>query len=242
MTNAEAAPAPRPVRVASETLLLTHALLVGLTPLIPVPILDDAVKAAIERRMVREIGRANGQELDDEAVKALSDEPSGSLVGSIAKNVALFPFKLVFRKVFVVLEVKRASDIASQAYHRGHLLDLALASNVLAPRGPIAAAQVRSAVDAACGTVNVSPLGRAFRSAFESSKGALEEYGRALLSRLGRGGVGDVAKAVDEHAASAPRAGVMARLEEALRSVPREHFDDLETRFEERLGMRLVRR
>lgn len=236
-------PPPRPIRGASEALILTHAVLVGLTPLIPLPIVDDAVKAAIERRMVREVGRANGQELDDDVVKVLAGEEGGNVFVSVAKGIVTFPFKLIFRKIFVVLEVKRASDIASQAYHRGHLLDLALASGILSPRGPIAPGEVRVAVDHACAAVNVSPLGRAFRSVFESSKSALESLGKDLLSKLGKGGVENVAKIVDEHAASEPRAaGVIGRLEDALRSVPREHFDDLEARFEERLGIRLTRR
>jgi len=252
MTEAEASlptqpqPQPRPIRAASEALILTHAVLAGLTPLIPIPIVDDAVKAAIERRLVREVGRASQQELDDKTVELLAGEEPGNLLVSIAKGIVTFPLKLIFRKVFVVLEVKRASDIASQAYHRGHLFDLALASGVMAPRGPIPPEQVRIAVDAACSTVNVSPMGRAFRSVFESSKSALESLGKDLLSRLGKGGVENVTKVVEEQAAdpkAEPRAaGVIGRLEEALRSVPREHFDDLESRFEERLGIRLTRK
>jgi hypothetical protein len=236
-------PAPLPVRGASETLLLTHAVLVGLTPLIPIPILDDAVKAAIERRMVREVARASGQELDDKTVEVLAGEEDGSVLVSIAKGIVTFPLKLVFRKLFVVLEVKRASDLASKTYHRGRLLDLALASSIVGPRGPIPPAQVRIAMDAACAAVGLSPLGYAFTSVFQTSKGALESLGKDLLKRLGKGGAAKVVDVVEEQAKSEPRAaGVVARLEEAVRTVPREHFDEIEARFEERLGIRLTRR
>jgi len=243
MPQDEATAPPRPIRGASEALLLTHALLVGLTPLIPVPIVDDAVKGAIERRMVRQVGQANGQDLDDDTVKILAGEESGNFFVSVAKGIVTFPFKLIFRKLFIVLEVKRASDLASHAYHRGHLIDLALASGVVAPRGPIPALRVREAVAAACGAVNVSPLGRAFRSVFAGSKGVLESLGKDLLSRLGKSSVENVAKVVEEQATNEPRAaGVIGRMEEAVRSVPRVHFDDLEARFEERLGIRLTRK
>ena len=36
----------------NQTLIITHAVLVGLTPLIPVPLLDDLVKSFIYRRLV----------------------------------------------------------------------------------------------------------------------------------------------------------------------------------------------
>jgi hypothetical protein len=236
MTSADA-PRPRPKRTASEELLLTHALLVGLTPLIPIPLLDDLVKGVIERGLARRIAAAHGKTLSDEQVEALTDE-GGSLLWSIAKGVATFPFKLVFRKLFIVLEVKRASDEASRCYHRGYLLDVALGAGLLAPEGPRSPAELRKAVEAACDEVKVSPVGKAFSAALERSKGLFQDLGRSLLDRIAkRGGskpdVDAVEGAVEDELRSDPAVGgLVERLRAAMKTVPGAHFVALEDRFE----------
>ena len=118
--------------VADDTkqIMLVHAVLVGLTPLIPIPILDDYVKNHVERRLTSEVARKRGVELDEKEVATLTGDEDGSMLGSIAKSVVTFPFKLIFRKLFVVLEVKRASDEASRSFHRAYLLDRALSAGI----------------------------------------------------------------------------------------------------------------
>ncbi len=244
--DASQTPRARPRRLAAQTVLLTHAVLVGLTPLIPIPLLDDAVKGAIERRLVRELVRIHGVSLSDDAIKALANDPGDGVFLSIAKGIVTFPFKLIFRKLFVVLEVKRASDEASRCYHRGLLLDMALASRVVAPLGPCAPADVRAAVDRACGEVSVSPVGRAVSGVFQGSRSVLEGMGRDLLKRIGIGGgaptPASVDAAVEAGAAGEARvAGVVQRLQAALATVPAEHFVALEDRFEAALGAPLER-
>lgn len=238
-------PRPRPRRLADPTLLLTHAVLVGLTPLIPIPLLDDAVKGAIERRLVRQLAALHGLALRDEDVSALANDPGGGLLG-VAKSVATFPFKLVFRKLFVVLEVKRASDEASRCYHRGLLLDLAFTSRVVAPAGPRSPTEVRAAVERACEEVSVSPLGRAVTGVFESSRGAVEGLGRDLLARVGVGRAAPTREAVDSaveaEAAEEPKVqGLVEQLRTAVDAVPESHFVALEDRFEAALGVPLDR-
>ncbi len=229
--------------MASDVILLSHAALVGLTPLIPVPLLDDAVKGMIERRMAGELARAHGLELDKDTVASLIDEPSGSLLGAVAKGALTFPLKLVFRKVFFVLEVKRAADEASRTYHRGYLLDLALGAGALAPKGPRSAEEVRVAVLATCDEVGVSPVSVPMRAVFEASKEALEKAGRRVLDGLmsrGKSQVDDDAvQAAVEGAASDQGFldDLVARLKAATETVPREHFDALRAGLEARLGM-----
>lgn len=238
-------PRPRPRRQVEQSVLLTHAVLVGLTPLIPIPILDDAVKGRIERRMVGELARVHGIALSKDAIAALASDPGDGIFLSIAKGIVTFPFKLVFRKLFVVLEVKRASDEASRCYHRGLLLDLALGSKVVAPLGPKAPADVRAAVEQACNEVSVSPLGRAIGGVFEGSKGVLESVGKDLLGRIFGGGAPTAEKvdrAVGAEATAEPRiAGVVERLRQAVATVPEAHFVALEDRFEAILGVPLER-
>lgn len=222
-------------------MLLTHAVLVGLTPLIPIPLLDDAVKDAIDRRLVRELARVHGLVLSKDDVAALANGPGEGIFLSIAKGIATFPLKLIFRKLFVVLEVKRASDEASRCYHRGLLLDVAMASRAIGPRPP---AEVRAAIDQVCGEISVSPLGRAIGGVFEGSKGALEGIGRQLLRRIGVGKTAPTAASVDaavDAGASGEVAGIVERLKAAVATVPAEHFVALEDRFEAVLGAPLVR-
>jgi hypothetical protein len=229
--------------MASDVISLSHAALVGLTPLIPVPLLDDAVKGMVERRMAGELTRAHGLELDKDAVAALVEEPSGSLLGAVAKSALTFPLKLVFRKVFFVLEVKRAADEASRTYHRGYLLDLALAAGALAPKGPRSAEELRIAVQATCEEVGVSPVAVPMRAVFEASKDAIERAGRRVLDGLlsrGKSQVGDdeVKEAVEGAASDHGFLDdLVARLKTATENVPREHFEALRVGLEARLGM-----
>jgi hypothetical protein len=237
---------PRPRHVAEVSLLLTHALLVGLTPLLPIPLVDDAVKEAIERRLVRELAVAHGVALGKDAVAALANDPGDGFFLGVAKGVATFPFKLIFRKLLVVLEVKRASDEASRCYHRGLLLDLAFASRAVAPVGPRSPSEVRAAVEKACAEVSVSPLGLAVSAAFEGSRDALEAAGRGLLARIGVGRTAPtregVEAAVEAGAAAEPGvAALVERLRAAVATVPDAHFVALEDRFEEALGLPLDR-
>jgi hypothetical protein len=257
VTPSPSHPSPRPPRGIDSTTLLTHAALVGLTPLIPIPLLDDAVKGAIDRRLVRTIGLAHGHSFSKEDVLALTDDGQSLLV-SVAKGIVTFPLKLIFRKLFVVLEVKRASDEASRCYHRGLLLDLAPA-----PKGSKTPAEVRVALDRNCDEVKVSPLGSAIEAAFEGSRSGLATLGRGLMKRLARGKATDetVEEAVEAHVAAgsppdspadAPVGrgrredqealpGLVARLKLAVDAVPAAHFVALEDRFEVILGVPLSR-
>lgn len=225
---------------ATRRTLLASSVLVGLTPLIPVPLLDDAVKSYVERRMMRAIGDAHGVALDEEAVDALVGEVDGSLLRSIAMGVVTFPAKLIFRKLFVVLEVKRASDEASRAYHRGHLIDRVLATGVMAPRGPRSPRAVRAAMDVATADSHTSPLGRLMRAVFQRSTDAFELAGRALVDKLRakKNGVNeaDVGDAVNEAARTGPVSTIAERLEAAFAELPASHFQDLEARFDEALA------
>lgn len=229
MSNSERSNVPE----RSEAVLVGHAVLVGLTPLIPVPIVDDLVKEALERRLVREVGRAHGVELDDDAVKALVAD-HGSALAELAKNAALFPFKLIMRKVFMVLEVKRASDAASLAYHRAYLIERALRYRWLAPLGPVPAIDVRRGMDAATNGISISPLSKALDAVF--SLDHVQALGKAIVSGLMKraktdldGEVGRAHDSVDQ--------GTKEKLKAAVASMPREHFTALERLFDLTLGL-----
>lgn len=247
--------APHAPPPADQRVLLTHAVLVGLTPLIPVPFVDDWVKRSVERRLVRSLANNHGHPLLTRDVDALIEEEGGSLLWAIGKGIVMFPVQLVFRKLLLVLEVKRASDEASRAYHRGLLLDAVLRSRVLAPQGRHTAAEVRTAIEAVVREASVSPLERAIGAVFEGSRIGLGAVGRGLLKAIGRRATPKRAAAAVEATVSAAEGsaregaaheehtlrGLVDRLVEAVQEVPDAHFEALEQQLEARLGVPLRR-
>ena len=105
---------------------LTHAVLTGLTPLIPVPLVDDLVKSYFRKRLVRSLGSSAGRLLSEEEVDALAAESGGGCLGGCLTTVLVYPLKAVFRKLFYFLEWKRAADVTSRTYHFGYLVGHAL--------------------------------------------------------------------------------------------------------------------
>jgi hypothetical protein len=227
----------------THKLILTHAVLTGLTPLIPIPLLDDLVKAYFLRRLVRRLGASHGFTLDPEDVKILADEPeTGCLPGCLGR-VLLYPVKKIFRKIFFFLEWKRATDLVSRTYHRGYLLDHAIREGWYGPGLGLQPAQaVRAAVDAVCVEVPTSPVTQAVRGVFGQSKAALKGAVSLLQGSLQRvtGSPDDarVAEAVEavEAEEEAEIGGVIDRLQQAIERIPSSHFDRLRSLLAARLG------
>src|SRR5438045_2824658 len=106
--------------------LVAHAVLVGLTPLIPVPVVDDLAKNYFRRRLVRGLAAASGRALSDAEFAALLKERERGCLRGCLTAVVVYPLKATFRKVFYFLEWKRAVDLASRTYHFGYLVGYAL--------------------------------------------------------------------------------------------------------------------
>jgi hypothetical protein len=132
----------------NQRLIVSHSILAGLTPLIPIPIIDDLAKVYFVRRLVRKLAAANDYPINDEGVKSLADEPDSGCLRGCAIATLLLPFKLIFRKVFFFLEWKRAVDTTSHVYYQGYLVDLSLAEGWCAPIGQRSLLEVRAAIDA----------------------------------------------------------------------------------------------
>lgn len=107
-------------------LIFAHSLLIGLTPLIPIPFLDDWVKSSFQRRMVRQITAAYGVPLANEEIEILLQEDFwDSCVGGCV--MAFFSLlRRVFRKIIFIFEIRRGLDMFSQSYYNGFLLEAAL--------------------------------------------------------------------------------------------------------------------
>ena len=223
--------------IATSTLLIGHSVLVGLTPLVPVPILDDRLRAYLERRLAREIAALHGVPLGEDDLRVVGEGPGEDFWAALGRGAVLLPVRLLLRKVFLVLNVKRAADHASAAYHRGYLLDVAMAAKEHPPHRD--AGDLRAAIDATLVDTPHSPIGTAVRLSFEGSKALLRQAMAAFVTVLkrmsGRPNEVDLAQAVRQSEERDVFAALVDRVREAVETVPASHFQALERRLLSRL-------
>jgi hypothetical protein len=223
--------------------LITHAVLVGLTPLIPVPLLDDVVKSYFRRRMVRELVQSAGRTPGEKELTALASERERGCLTGCLFALLVYPAKAIFRKLFYFLELKRAVDLASRTYHFGYLVGYALG-----PRAGGASAldlygakAVNEAAQHVCREAPVKPVEAAIGGAFRKSRGVLRGAAAMLATSLrrvsGRARPERVAEAIEEVEPDERRElePVVMRIQRSIAGVPEEHFRDLRARFDARL-------
>ncbi len=226
---------------ANQNSLVTHAVLVGLTPLIPVPFVDDLVKAHLLRRMVIALAASHARSVRPQDVETLIEDRGGCALGCLGQ-VVLYPLKKIFRKVFFFLEWKRAVDLTSRTYHQGYLIDYALSSDAIF--GAKTMAEIRDAIDAVCRESPVKPLESAIGATFRKSRGVLRSAAQIFAGALKRRGdarpdrqqVAEVVDAVEEQE-EREIAPVTTGLQRAVANIPEEHFRRLRTRLDARLGI-----
>lgn len=228
---------------ARQRTLVTHAVLTGLTPLIPVPLVDDLVKGYFRKRLVRSLAASAGRALSEEEVDALTEEKGGGCLGGCVTTAVVYPLKSVFRKVFYFLEWKRAADLTSRTYHFGYLVGHALRPRAGGPsaldlRGALA---VGEAIEAVCREAPIKPLEAAVGGTFRKSKGVLRGAAALLAGSLRRAPArpADVAAAVERVEPEEEREldPVVTRLQRSIASVPEDHFSALRQQLDARLGL-----
>ena len=215
-------------------MIITHSVLTGLTPLIPVPIVDDLVKSYFQRRMVRGLTRIHSVDTPEQDVRRLADDPdTGCATGCLA-NLLLFPLKLIFRKVFFFLEWKRAVDTASRTLHQGYLLDYSLSAGWFP--GQRGSDELRPAIDVVCREVGTGPVERAISAAFGQSKTTLKTAAnllkRSLKSISRKPNDTEVARAAEAVETEEERQieGVVIRLQKLIQGIPEGYFENLRAR------------
>jgi hypothetical protein len=225
---------------AADRRLIEQALQVGLTALIPVPLLDDLARDALRRRLVRAVLVAEGATPTAGVVSALADEPGRGCLLGCPLALVVYPLKKLFRKVFFFLEVKRAVDLVSTSWHFAWLLQRLVRERRGAPPDAAEAARWRAAIVGALQEVGVRPVERAFGTVLRRSRRLLRAMADRLTSvlRPGSRAPENVEAAVasveaEEHAAMS---GVVAELSGVLDALPAEHFEDLLTALRRRLG------
>jgi len=234
---------PSPPEGPPQKALITHSVLVGLTPLIPIPIVDDLVKSYLQRRLVIWLAQSHGRSLRPEEIEILSKDRGGGCLSGCLAQALVYPLKKLFRKIFFFLEWKRAVDLTSHTYHFGYLIDYALSerwegATVLELRG---AAEVRAAIDAVCCEAPIKPIESAVRASFRQSRNILKAAARMLEQRLRRTTgrldqrqVAQVVESVEEQEEQQIK-GVIATLQRAIGHIPDEHFRRLRMQLANRL-------
>ena len=170
-----------------HSLILTHTVLIALTPLIPIPFLDDVIKTALQRRLARLITGAHGQNPSAAEIDALLDEGFAGCVGGCAYTIFVYPVRKLARKLFIILEWRRALSLVSHTYYFFFLLDAALADGYTLtslpeePNGQ--AARLRQAIATARQGANFNLISTIFRRSLRPLallRGALALAGSAL--------------------------------------------------------------
>jgi hypothetical protein len=223
------APPPQLGRVAF------HAVASGITPLIPIPFLDDYALRQVRERMVRSVLQEHGLPTPPKAVAILAGTNVSSTLGGrvigLFKALALLPVKKIFRKVFLVLWVKDCVDMASYSLHHGYLLQHAMARGDLDARTleTDAPSRVHDAILTACKEVDSRPVNQLLSRLFAGSRLLIAEATQALLSPL-RG-----QPRVPEQGEQAELASLADRLAAALWE-QRGYFTTLEQRYDKHMG------
>lgn len=177
-----------------------YVLLIGLTPLIPLPFLDEYIERQILKRLYRELAAQHAQELTEAQLVHLTEDHSSVLVGCFGLFIK-WPLKKLFRTVFYFLTIKDVVDISARSAHRAAIIRAAFQKGQL----PHQHKAVRKAMDAVLSQVDYSPVTRfIFRRgsppspAWQPAEG-LEGKVLALLHQRGGGGL--VMEHYDHHLA-----------------------------------------
>lgn len=169
-----------------------HGLLGSLTPLVPMPFLDDWAERWVHRRLVRETLRLRGFEAELWHLEVLVwDGDLGQSRGCLyplvlAFKLVLYVLKKIFRKLLIFLLVKDCVDHFSSAFHQGYLLHVAFERGVVdaqALAGGERLIAVRQAILTTCEAVDARPIDQLVRRVLLKSRRALLSTAR-LFGRL----------------------------------------------------------
>jgi hypothetical protein len=132
-----------------------YVFMIGLTPLIPLPFLDEYIERQILKRLYRDLAAQYAQELTDAQLDHLTEDHSSVLVGCFGLFIK-WPLKKLFRTVFYFLTIKDVVDISARSTHRAAIIRAAFQKGHLPAQHKV----VRKAMDAVLSQVDYSPITR----------------------------------------------------------------------------------
>src|SRR4030042_1940511 len=164
--------------------IITHAVLVGLTPLIPIPFLDDFAKSFFYKRLVRSLAIVHGLSLSASEIAILSENQGQGCVKGCIIGFFEFIVKRLVRKVIFVLEWRRAINLVAHTYHFGILLNYAFQEKLYASGDPDHAVRLRAALELARSSANTNLVKRVIQLSFNQSRlvilAAVQQVTRSL--------------------------------------------------------------
>jgi hypothetical protein len=222
---------------SKKTTIITYSVLVGLSPLVPVPFVDDWLINYFRRRMVRSLASSNGLEFSDETISILADDrdKKGCLWGCLS-SVVFYPLKKIFRKIFYFLEWKRAVDLTSHTYHFGYLLNYALRDGFIKSDAK-SLEDIRTSLDDVCNDTPIKPVESVVSGTFRQTKGLifsgveiLEKTFRNLKKKPTEDDISVAAAKVEEEEKEQLE-GITNSLGKAISNIPEEHFKMMREKF-----------
>ena len=124
--------------------IIFSTLLVGLSPLIPIPVVDDLIAAALCRWRVKYLAAQYGLTLTKEEVKTLADLQQTGCLGEVKKRAFGYVLKEIFQKMLFWLEAGRVANLLALSYYDGVLLDYSFAEGLYKPGNPAEAQRLRN--------------------------------------------------------------------------------------------------
>ena len=138
----------------TQTRTVAHTcILIGLLPLLPVPLVDDLLRRHLARGLYAQLAAAHGHPTGHEALAPLSEGRGNLLLGCLI-GVTWGILKKLAKTVLYLLTVKELGDWAAEAGVRAELVRRAFAAGAL----PARPAKVRDLMDAAWAAHGRSPL------------------------------------------------------------------------------------
>lgn len=178
-----------PTRSVAHTCLL-----IGLLPLLPVPLIDDLIRRHLSRGLYAQLAAAHGHPSGHEALAPLSEGRGNLLLGCLI-GVTWGLIKKLAKTVLYLLTVKELGDWAAEAGVRAELVRRSLAAGAL----PAHPAKVRDLMDAAWAAHSRSPLIALLRGQAKGwQAGGAEPEARLVGTLMAAAGGPAVIQAFDE--------------------------------------------
>lgn len=167
-----------------QLLIVSHSVFVGLSPLIPIPIVDDLVKNFFYQNMVRSLAAAHNISLTQAEINVLAEERGEGCLNGCVFGLVEYLVKRLIRKIVFVLEWRRAVNLVTHVYYIGHLLDYAFEQGWYKPADVKSAMQLRTAIERARRGANTNLVKRVVQSSFDQSRtaimGAVDQVSRSV--------------------------------------------------------------
>ncbi len=184
--------------------LLRDSLATGLTPLFPVPLVDDWLLDGLRDRAVANLLGGRGVALAPAEVRLLArGESAGTGEGCLGclTSAVIWPLRLIFkilfrgilRKLFFFWAIKDCASELSHTYHLGHLLRHAAALGAFPgpdEERPARLLRIRKAAEAALRQLGFTPLDPWIRILFRRSWRAIVGATGAMSDKVRREGRG----------------------------------------------------